>query len=352
MALTLGSRSLSAGQPPTIIAELSGNHDGSLDSVLRLVDEAAAAGAHAVKLQTYTADTMTLDLSVGQFYLDDQSTLWHGESLYDLYARAHTPWEWHAPIFDRARSRGLVAFSTIFDPTALEFLESLDVPAYKIASFENTDLPLIRLAARTGKPLIISTGMASLDELDEAVHAAREAGCKDLVLLKCTSSYPADPAESNLRTMPFLRARYGCEVGLSDHTLGIGAAIASVAFGAVAIEKHFALSREDGGVDAAFSMTPDELAQLVQESRAAAAAMGEVHFGPTEAELKELPYRRSLYITEDLRSGDELSAGNVRPIRPGGGLSPKFFEEVMGRRVAQNVSRGTPLSWDLLQDPT
>jgi pseudaminic acid synthase len=352
MALTLGSRSLSAGQPPTIIAELSGNHDGSLDSVLRLVDEAAAAGAHAVKLQTYTADTMTLDLSVGQFYLDDQSTLWHGETLYDLYARAHTPWEWHAPIFDRARSRGLVAFSTIFDPTALEFLESLDVPAYKIASFENTDLPLIRLAARTGKPLIMSTGMASLDELDEAVHAARDGGCKNLVLLKCTSSYPADPAESNLRTMPFLRARYGCEVGLSDHTLGIGAAIASVAFGAVAIEKHFALSREDGGVDAAFSMTPDELAQLVQESRTAAAAIGEVHFGPTEAELKELPYRRSLYITEDLRSGDELSADNVRPIRPGGGLPPKFFEEVMGRRVAQNVSRGTPLSWDLLQDPT
>jgi pseudaminic acid synthase len=352
MALTLGSRSLSPGQPPTIIAELSGNHDGSLDSALRLVDEAAAAGAHAVKLQTYTADTMTLDLSVGQFYLDDQSTLWHGETLYDLYARAHTPWEWHAPIFDRARSRGLVAFSTIFDPTALEFLESLDVPAYKIASFENTDLPLIRLAARTGKPLIMSTGMASLDELDEAVHAARDGGCKNLVLLKCTSSYPADPAESNLRTMPFLRARYGCEVGLSDHTLGIGAAIASVAFGAVAIEKHFALSREDGGVDAAFSMTPDELAQLVQESRTAAAAIGEVHFGPTEAELKELPYRRSLYITEDLRSGDELSADNVRPIRPGGGLPPKFFEEVMGRRVAQNVSRGTPLSWDLLQDPT
>jgi pseudaminic acid synthase len=351
MAITLGRYVLEPGRPPVIIAELSGNHNGSLESALQLVDQAAAAGAQAVKLQTYTADTMTLDLNHGTFYLNDQSSLWHGESLYSLYSRACTPWDWHAPLFDRARRHDLIAFSSVFDRTSVEFLESFDVPAYKIASFENTDLALIRLAAETGKLLIISTGMASLDELDEAVQAARDGGCRDLVLLKCTSSYPADPAESNLRTIPFLRDRYGCEVGLSDHTLGIGAAIASVAFGAVAIEKHMAFSGDDNGIDAAFSLAPVAVAQLVKETRAAAVAVGNVHFGPSDAERKEIGYRRSLYITEDLRSGDVLSAENVRSIRPGGGLPPKYFDQVLGRSLARDVRRGTPLSWDLMQDP-
>ncbi|MCS6946062.1 MAG: pseudaminic acid synthase, partial [Steroidobacteraceae bacterium] len=276
----IGSHAVGPAHRPFIIAEMSANHNGSLERALAIVDAVADAGAQAVKLQTYTADTMTLDIAAREFVIDEPTSLWAGRTLYDLYREAHTPWAWHAPIFERARARGLVAFSTPFDSSAVDFLESLDVPCYKIASFENVDLPLIRKVAATGKPLIISTGLATLAEIAEAVAAAREAGCRDLVLLKCTSAYPASPADSNLRTIPHLRAAFGCEVGLSDHTLGIGAALGAIALGAAVIEKHVTLCRADGGVDSAFSLEPHELRLLVEESERARLALGEVRYGP------------------------------------------------------------------------
>jgi N-acetylneuraminate synthase len=334
--------------PPFVIAEMSGNHNQSLDRALAIVDAIAASGAHALKLQTYTADTMTIDLNEREFLINDAKSLWKGNSLYKLYGLAHTPWEWHEPIFKRARKLGLVAFSTPFDSTAVEFLESLDVPAYKIASFENTDLPLIRKVAATGKPVIISTGMANLAEIEDAVCTVRDAGCEDLVLLKCTSNYPASPASSNLATIPHLRILFDCEIGLSDHTLGIGAAVASVALGATVIEKHVTLSRSDGGVDAAFSLEPNELKQLVVESRTAWEAVGRVRVGPTEEERGSLVFRRSLYVCDDLAAGDVLTRQNLRAIRPGYGLPPKFLEELIGKRVARSVKRGTPMRWELL----
>ena len=267
-----------------VIAEMSGNHNQSLDRALAIVDAAAASGVHALKIQTYTPDTMTIDLDEREFHIGDPNSLWAGRSLYDLYGDAYTPWEWHEAIFDRARTLGLIAFSTPFDETAVDFLESLDVPCYKIASFENTDIGLIRRVASTGKPLVISTGMASVAELDETVRAAREAGCRDLVLLKCTSTYPADPANSNIRTIPHLRELFGCHVGVSDHTAGVGVAVAAVALGASVIEKHFTLRRADGGVDSAFSLEPAEMAQLVVETTRAWQAMGAISYGPTPAE--------------------------------------------------------------------
>ena len=257
--VSIAGRRIGRDQPPFIIAELSGNHNGSLERALQIVEAAAHSGAHALKLQTYTPDTMTLDLDAGEFRIDDPASPWNGRSLYELYGTAHTPWEWHRPIFDRARALGMLCFSTPFDDTAVEFLESLGVPAYKIASFENTDLPLIRRVAGTGKPMIISTGMASIAELGEAVDAARRAGCKDLILLKCTSSYPASPENTHLNTIPHMRGLFGCEVGLSDHTMGVGAAVAAVALGASVIEKHFTLRRSDGGVDSAFSLEPKRI---------------------------------------------------------------------------------------------
>src|SRR5471032_2687529 len=278
----IGERLIGADAPPFIIAEMSGNHNQSLDVALQIVEAAAKAGAHALKLQTYTAETMTLDLDEGEFFIKDPGSLWTGTSLYALYEKAHTPWAWHAPIFARAKELGMLAFSTPFDDSAVDFLESLNVPAYKIASFENTDLPLIRRVAATGKPLIISTGMASIAELDETVRAAREAGCRDLVLLKCTSTYPATPGNTNIRTIPHLRELFGCEVGLSDHTMGIGVSVASVALGATVIEKHFTLRRADGGVDSTFSMEPEEMRQLVLETERAWQALGAISYGPTE----------------------------------------------------------------------
>jgi pseudaminic acid synthase len=350
-AFSIGGVSIGSGQPPFIIAEMSGNHGGSLETALSIVDAVAASGAQALKLQTYTADTMTLDLSENPFRVDDPQSLWHGQTLYELYTRAHTPWEWHEPIFRRARERGLVAFSTPFDASAVTFLEKLDVPAYKIASFENTDLPLIRLVANTGKPVIISTGMATVDEIDEAVDAVRTSGGSRLMLLKCTSSYPADPSSSNLSTIPFLRDRYGCEVGLSDHTLGVGVAVASVALGAAAIEKHVTLARRDGAVDSAFSLEPDELRQLVEQTHAAQRALGSVQTGPTEEERGSLAFRRSLYVCKDLRTGDLLDRDNLRAIRPNGGLAPKHLDQLLGKRVTRDVRRGTPASWDLVEEP-
>ncbi len=328
---------------------MSGNHNQSLDVALQIVEAAARAGAHALKLQTYTADTMTLDLDQGEFFIKDPDSLWAGSSLYQLYQQAHTPWEWHQPIFARAKALGMLAFSTPFDESAVDFLESLDVPAYKIASFENTDLPLIRRVAATGKPLIISTGMASIAELDESVRAARQAGCRDLVLLKCTSTYPASPINSNLLTIPHLRELFGCEVGLSDHSMGVGVSVAAVALGATVIEKHFTLDRAAGGVDASFSLEPAEMASLVLETERAWQAMGQVSYGATQAESKSLVYRRSLYVTQDMQAGELFSADNVRAIRPGLGLAPKHYEALLGRRARQALKRGTALDWAFVE---
>lgn len=346
--ISIGGRKVGAGEPPFVIAEMSGNHNQSLERALEIVEVAAKAGAHALKIQTYTPDTMTLDLDEREFHISDPKSLWAGTSLYELYGKAYTPWEWHKPIFDRARQLGIIAFSTPFDDTAVDFLEYLDVPCYKIASFENTDLPLIRRVASTGKPLIISTGMATVAELDETVRAARVAGCKDLILLKCTSTYPATAANTNIMTIPHLRELFGCEVGLSDHTMGVGVSVASVALGATVIEKHFTLCRADGGVDSAFSLEPEEMSMLVVETDRAWQALGRVVYGPTEAEQRSTVFRRSIYVAHDLKAGDVLTRENLRCIRPGMGLPPKYFDILLGRQVKQDVKKGTPMSWDLL----
>lgn len=337
------------GNPPFIIAEMSGNHNQSLDRALAIVEAAAKAGVHALKIQTYTADTMTLDIREGEFFIEDPDSLWKGKSLYDLYKEAYTPWEWHKPIFDRCRELGLVGFSTPFDKTAVDFLESLDVPCYKVASFENTDLPLIRTIAKTGKPLIISTGMATLAELDETVRAARDSGCQDLILLKCTSTYPATPENTNILTIPHMRELFQCQVGLSDHTPGIGAAVASVALGAAVIEKHFTLSRSDGGVDSAFSLEPGEMRSLVVETERAWQALGKISYGLTEKEKDSLQYRRSLYVAEDMKAGEVFTKENLRAIRPGFGLPPKYYEKILGKRISRAVKKGTPMDWCLLE---
>ena len=348
--LKIGGRGVGAGSAPLVIAEMSGNHNQSLDRALEIVDAAAQSGAHALKIQTYTADTITIDIREGEFFISDAKNLWKGSSLYELYEKAHTPWEWHKPIFDRAQQHGLIAFSTPFDRTAVDYLEQLNVPCYKIASFENTDLPLIKYVAATGKPMIISTGMATFAELDETVEAARSAGCKDLVLLKCTSTYPSTPDDSNILTIPEMRKRYGCEIGLSDHTMGIGVSVAAVALGATVIEKHFTLQRADGGVDSAFSMEPQEMAQLVIETERAWQAMGKVHDGPTEKETASLVFRRSLYVVEDMKVGDTFTAKNLRAIRPGYGLAPKFYDHTIGKTAKRDIARGTPLSHDLIAE--
>jgi len=347
--INISGRSVGAVSPPFIIAEMSGNHNQSLERALEIVEAAAWSGAHALKLQTYTADTMTIDMSEGDFFIEDPKSLWAGQSLYNLYQQAHTPWEWHEPIFRRARELGVIPFSTPFDSTAVDFLESLNVGVYKIASFENTDLPLIRKVAATGKPMIISTGMASVAEIDETVRSARQAGCQDLVLLKCTSTYPATPENSNLRTIPHLRDLFGCEVGLSDHTMGCGAAVAAVAFGATVIEKHFTLSRADGGVDSAFSMEPAEMKTLVIESERAWQALGRVSYGASAAEENSRIFRRSLYVVKDIEAGEALTSENLRAIRPGLGLAPGWLETVMGMTVLHPVKRGTPLTLGLLK---
>lgn len=347
-SLKIAERLIGRNQPPFVIAELSGNHNQSLERALEIVEAAAGAGAHALKIQTYTPDTMTLDLNEREFHISDANSLWKGNSLYKLYGEAYTPWEWHKPIFDRARELGLIAFSTPFDDTAVDFLENLDVPCYKIASFENTDLPLIRRVAATGKPMIISTGMASIAELDDTVRAAREAGCKDLILLKCTSTYPSTASNTNILTISHMRELFNCEVGLSDHTMGVGVSVASVALGATVIEKHFTLNRADGGVDSTFSMEPAEMAQLVVETERAWQALGQVRYGPTEAEKKSLQFRRSLYVVEDIKAGDVLTRENVRAIRPGLGLPTKYLDIVLGKTVKGAVGRGTALTWGLI----
>jgi N-acetylneuraminate synthase len=348
MGFSIAGRAIGLDTPPFVIAEMSGNHNQSLERALELVDAAASAGAHALKIQTYTADTMTLDIGEREFLIQDPKSPWNGRTLYDLYQEGHTPWDWHEAIFARCRQRGMIGFSSPFDATAVDFLEGLDVPCYKIASFENTDIPLIRKVAATGKPVIISTGMATAGEIDETVRAARAAGAKDLILLKCTSTYPATPQNTNVRTIAHMRELFGCEIGLSDHTMGIGASVASVALGASVIEKHFTLRRSDGGVDATFSLEPAELRALVEETERAWQSLGHVSYGPTVAEQKSLVFRRSLYVVKDMAAGDELSLENIRAIRPGLGLAPGRIDDVIGRQVRRAVSRGTPLTWDLL----
>jgi len=346
--IKIGNKDIGVEHPPFVIAEMSGNHNHSLKRALDIVDAAADAGCHALKIQTYTPDTMTLDLNEGEFFIKDPDNLWSGTSLYDLYAKAYTPWEWHEAIFSRAKERGILAFSSPFDATAIDFLETLNAPCYKIASFENIDLPLIRRAAATGKPLIISTGMASIAELDETVRTAREAGCKDLILLKCTSTYPATPENTNILTIPHMKELFKCEVGLSDHTLGLGVSVASVALGATVIEKHFTLNRADGGVDSAFSMEPQEMSQLVADAERAWQALGKVNYGPIAAEKKSIQFRRSLYVVEDIKAGDILTNKNVRAIRPGFGLAPKYLDRVLGKRVNRSAKKGTALTWELI----
>lgn len=342
------NRSIGLNEAPFIVAEMSGNHNKSLDNALNIVDAAASAGAHAIKIQTYKPEAMTIDLNTNEFFISDTDSLWSGSSLYELYEVAHTPWEWHKPIFDRAQQQGLIAFSTPFDATAVALLEELDAPCYKISSFECTDIPLIKNVAATGKPVIISTGMATVAEISESVTAAREAGCNNIVLLKCTSNYPASPENSNIVTLPHLRELFRCEVGLSDHTMGIGASIAAVSHGASIIEKHFTLNRSDGGIDSAFSLEPDELQLLVEESYTAWQSLGEVAYGPGPEDTKSLDYRRSIYIVQDMREGDVLTPDNIRCIRPGKGMAPKYYDALLGKRVNRDIERGTPASWDLI----
>lgn len=335
-------------ETPFIIAEMSGNHNGSLDRALAIVEAAAEAGADAIKLQTYTADTITLDVDSPLFRVSEDHSLWGGRKLYDLYTEAQTPWEWHAQIFKRAGELGLVAFSTPFDETAVDFLEQLGAPLYKIASMEIVDIPLIQKVAATKKPIIISTGTASLGEIEEAVRAARGHGCTDLTLLVCSSSYPAQPSDVNLARLEILKGLFGVRVGYSDHTLGVNVALTSVALGATVIEKHFTLDKSEGGVDSAFSADPDELRQIVRGSREATEAIGQPDIWLTEAESESLRLRPSLYVTRQVSVGELVSQGNVRSVRPSGGLAPSQFSVVMGRVFRQNTSAGTPLSWDLL----
>jgi len=347
-SIYIGKHRIGSDSKPFIIAEMSGNHNQSLSRALEIVDAAADAGADAIKLQTYTADTITLDVKGSNFEVQDSKSLWAGKNLHQLYEMAHTPWEWHAPIMERATKKGLLCFSSPFDETAVDFLESLNVPAYKIASFENSHLPLIQKVAATGKPVIISTGMASLAELDEAVKTARAAGCKDLILLKCTSTYPASPENTNIITIPHLKLLFDCEVGLSDHTMGIGVSVAATALGASVIEKHFTLSRSQGGVDSAFSMEPHELSALVSETESAWLALGKIMYGATDAEKKSLMFRRSIFIAEDVGVGEVLTPENLRIVRPGNGLHPRYYEQMLGKTVRAAYKKGTPLSFDMV----
>lgn len=333
---------------PFIIAEMSGNHNQSLEKAMNIVKAAADAGAHAIKLQTYTPDTLTIDHKGGLFDIKDEKSLWKGRNLYELYQEAMTPYEWHKPIFDYARELGIICFSTPFDENAVDMLDELGAPCHKIASFENNHHPLLKKIAATGKPVIMSTGISTLADIDESVNVLREHGTKDLVLLKCTSTYPATPESTNLLTIPNMKDVFKCEVGLSDHTMGIGAAVAAVALGARVIEKHFCLSRAEGGVDSAFSLEPDEFRSLVIETERAYLALGEVQYGIQEAEKKSKNFKRSVYVVKDIKEGDLFTEENIRIIRPGDGLHPRFYEILIGRKATRSYLRGTPLNMDIL----
>jgi pseudaminic acid synthase len=336
---------ISKDSKPFVIAEMSGNHNQSLDRALAIVDAAADAGAHAIKLQTYTADTITVK---GAYTINDKNSLWNGQELHDLYKQAYTPWEWHKAIFDRAKEKGMLAFSSPFDETSVDFLESLNVPLYKIASFENTDWTLLRKVAATGKPVIMSTGVSNIADIDESVRVLKAAGCKDLILLKCTSTYPSTPENTNVLTIPHMAELFGCHVGLSDHTMGIGAAIAAVALGARVIEKHFTLSRAEGGVDSAFSLEPDELKALVVETERAFLSLGKVQYGIQKAEEGSLFFKRSLYVVNDIAQGEAFTNDNVKSKRPSKGLHTKHIDTVLTKVACTDIKMGTPLTWELL----
>ena len=344
--VTIGGRKIGPGQPPYIVAEMSGNHNGDINRALALIDAAKAAGADAVKLQTYTADTITLDHDGPEFRV--HGGLWDGRRLYELYQEAHTPWDWHARLFEHARAIGIEIFSSPFDPTAVDLLAKLGAPAYKIASFELIDLPLIELCARTGKPLILSTGLASAQEITEAVETARRAGSGGVIVLHCTSAYPAPASDMNLRTLQHLAEQHGVVAGLSDHTMGVAASVAAVALGACFIEKHFTLSRAEGGVDSDFSLEPHELERLVTECRDAWLALGTVRYDEVASEAASRDHRRSLYVVADVAEGELLTPANVRSIRPGHGLPPKHLPEVLNKRASRRLARGTPLDWSMV----
>ena len=343
--IKIGNRIIGEGHKPYIIAEMSGNHNQSIERALQIVDAAAEAGADAVKLQTYTADTMTIK---GALTIEDENSLWKGRELHELYQEAYTPWEWHETIFKRAREKGLEIFSSPFDETAVDFLSDLGVNVFKIASFENTDWPLLKKVAQTGKPVIMSTGVSQLSDIDQSVRVLRENGCKELILLKCTSTYPASPEDTNLNTIPHLKTMFNCHVGLSDHTMGIGAPIAAVALGAPIIEKHFTLDRNDGGVDSVFSIEPEELKNLCIESERASLALGSVKYGIQKKETKSLLYKRSIFVSKDIKEGDEFTKDNIKIIRPGTGLHTKHYDTVLGKKARKNISTGTPLNFDFV----
>jgi pseudaminic acid synthase len=340
--MKIGNYSIGQSYKPFIIAEMSGNHNQSIERALKLIEIAAKSGADAIKLQTYTADTLTINQRGGLFDIEDSTSLWSGRNLYELYQEAYTPWEWHEAMFKCAADNGILCFSTPFDDTAVDFLENLDTPAHKIASFENNHHPLLKKVAKTGKPVIMSTGASTIANLDESVRVLRENGCKDLILLKCTSNYPATPENSNIRTIPHLKELFDCEVGLSDHTMGIGVPIAAVTMGATVIEKHFCLSRAEGGVDSAFSLEPDELKSLVIETERAWQSLGKVQYGVQESEIKSLLFKRSIYVVKDVQVGEKFTEENIRVIRPGDGLAPKYYEALLGTQSVVNLVHGSP----------
>jgi len=343
-SLTIGNRKIGEDYEPFIIAEMSGNHNQDLNRALNLVDAAAAAGAHALKLQTYTADTMTLDCDNKEFIVNG-SAVWDGQKLYDLYDKAHTPWEWHKPIFDRAKELGMLAFSSPFDSTAVDFLEELNVPCYKIASFENNDIPLLKKIASTGKPIIMSCGMATESEITEGLATLKNNGCQDIILLKCTSAYPSLPKDINLNTIPHMRSKFNVQIGFSDHTMGVTMPVAAVALGATVVEKHFTLSRAEGGVDSHFSLEPDELKELVNSTRAVWEALGKENYGGSgQSENSSKVYRRSVYVSSDIKAGELFTTKNIRCVRPSLGLSPKYYEDVLGKVAKNDLAFGTPLS--------
>jgi N-acetylneuraminate synthase len=346
--ILINGRKIGTEYPPFIIAEMSGNHNQSLDRAMQLVESAAESGVHALKLQTASPEGLTLDIESPEFMIDDPASPWHGRNLYQLYKEAVTPWEWHKPIFDRCGELGLTVFSSPFELSAIDLLEELNAPCYKIASFELVDLPLIRKAAATGKPLIMSTGMASVSDIHDAVQAAKAEGNDSIILLKCTSSYPATAADANIATIPHMRETFGVQVGLSDHTLGIGVSCAAAALGATVIEKHFTLRREDGGVDSTFSLEPWEFAALVEESERAWASVGRVVYGGAAVEQKSLKFRRSLYIAKAVKKGEVLTEQNLRIVRPGYGLAPKHIDVLLGRRVNQDLKAGTAMRWEYI----
>ena len=333
---------------PFIIAEMSGNHNQSLERAVEIIHKASESGAHAIKLQTYTADTITLNVRKKEFLINDKNSLWYGESLYDLYNNAHTPWEWHEKLFEEAKKVGIICFTSPFSESAVDFLEDLNTPAYKIASFENSHLPLIKKIAATKKPIIISSGLATISELDESVKFIREYGCDNFAILKCTSSYPANPKHSNILSIPHMKKLFGCEIGLSDHTMGLGASIAAVSHGASIIEKHFTLKRSDGGVDSAFSLEPAEMEQLVIESKRAWESLGKIKYGPNKDDKNSLIFRRSVYISKNVKKGDKLTKKNLKVIRPGLGLAPKYYNILIGKKINKDAKKGTPFSWEFI----